>query len=125
MKLKTLVVVILAIFCAFGCGTHDSDAFCVVGIQNSSSHRLENAFIHFGKRECRWGVVGIGATATIVDYPYEITPQALLSWDENGRTRTETVDLTQLYRAASSGRLIFRVRDDGVDARVDPHPKWN
>jgi hypothetical protein len=87
-----------------------------VEIVNRSSQMLQNAKAIFGDYECEWGVVGKTFSKDYGFYPKPITPQAELQWDENGKARSEKIDLRKIYPPGKSGRLTFTVYDGRVEA---------
>ncbi len=88
-----------------------------VEIVNQSSRDLKNALVRFGEFECRWGSVGKALSAGYGFYPHPITQKAELHWDENGKHRTQKLDLSSVFKRGKSGRLTFTVSDDRVDVK--------
>lgn len=87
-----------------------------VGITNQTPHVLRNAYVAFGEHKCRFGVLGSGASATYMYYPFPITSDAEVHWEADASSRSHRIDLTNVYNKGQSGKLIFYVTDTGVSA---------
>jgi hypothetical protein len=117
MKIKTLLV---GLFCLLLVGCDSSGIATVrpeidVEIINQSSRDLENARALFGEHVCAWGWVVKAATKGFGFYPHPITEETELHWDEEGKHRTEKVDLRNIYPPGKSGRLTFIVYDGRIE----------
>lgn len=93
-----------------------------VELYNRSSHELREARVIFGEFDCGWGLVGPTFSKSYLAFPHPITAEARLEWQEQGRTRSERLDLRAVYVAGQSGRLTFTVADGRVSVAFKPRP---
>ena len=83
---------------------------------------MDNTSVHFGKYECRVGVLMRDATAGYGDFTHPITDEAEVRWDSNGVQKMEKLSLREAFPKRKSGTLKFTVTDNGVIVRFIEKP---
>ncbi len=107
----------LLFLCAVSCRGKAGSAAIAVAIKNQSSVELGNARAVFGKFECVWGVVVVGATKIYAAFPNAITPECELIWESQGKLHRRRVNLDKVDASEGQGTLEFSVFDDRVEVK--------
>lgn len=93
-----------------------------VEVRNQSTAELRNVRVVFGDHVCAWGHVGPTFTKSYLAYPHPITADAVFEWEEQGRRRSERLDLRNVQVPHQAGRLTFTVSSSGVSVAFKPRP---
>jgi len=91
-------------------------------MMNSTSRIFREAQVHFGSNVCEWGTVMPDGNKGYMYYPYPITPEAELRWEDDGGRQVRKVDLKKTYPTGKSGQLVFTVFDDRVEVKFTEKP---
>lgn len=116
MKTKIVRIFLYAFLTTLtACSTMSAQPRIDIAIENKSSKDIENARVRFGKYECAWGYVSVGAEKIYGRYTHLITMEAELHWDVAGRHKEQKFDLNGIYTIGKSGRLTVTVFGDRAE----------
>jgi hypothetical protein len=93
-----------------------------VELYNRSATEMRDARVFFGGFACDWGNLGPTFSKSYLAFPHPITAEARLEWQEQGRLRSERLDLRGVYAIGQSGCLTFTVAAGRVTVAFKPRP---